>query len=195
MYGPIIEHGKGQNNETINLLFNEDDKQYQPIVPNKEKKHSKPPSAPKKRKPFLDTNQHSDLLVHWSIDKDKIDFNHNFSQGVLKYDVSWNVVQWEENLEKLKKYIEEYDSLPPQGSKESTVKQVASWVGNQKTTYKKQTNIMKDPIICNQWIQLMNQYPRLFQTNEESWSRNIGTTPTIHRYQRFFAINNSKSPN
>ena len=99
---PIIECGKGQNNETINLLFNEDDKQYQPIVSNKEKKHSihpKQPSAPKKRKPFLDTNQHSDLLVHWSIDKDKIDFNHNFSQGVLKCDVSWNVVQWEENLE------------------------------------------------------------------------------------------------
>ena len=164
------------------FLINKYDKQYQSIVPNKETKHSKQPTAPKKRKPFLDTNRHSDLLVHWSIDKEKINFNHSFSQGVLKCDVSWNVVQWEENLEKLEKYIDTNDSLPPRNSKNPTVKTLASWVGNQKKNYKKQTYIMKDPMIHNQWTQLMTKHPLLSQTREESWSRNARGTPTIHHH-------------
>ena len=191
---PIIEHGKGKHDETINLLFNEDDQQYQPIVPNKEKEQSKKPTAPKKRKPFLDTNQHSDLLVHWSIDEDKINFNHSFSQGVLKCDVSWNVVQWEENLDKVKKYITANDFLPSPHSKDPTVKKLASWVSTQKQQYKKQTNIMKDPMIRNQWTQLMNQHPLMFQTNEDSWMETLNELQQYITTNDYLPTNISKDP-
>ena len=73
-----------------------------------------------------------------------------------------NEESWMETLEELQQYITTNDSLPSAISKDPTVKKLASWVSHQKTNYKKQTFIMKDPMIYNQWTQLMTKHPLLF---------------------------------
>ena len=54
--------------------------------------------------------------------------------------------QWMETLEQLQQYIT--PMIPyRQNSKDPTEKQLGIWVSTQKTNYKKQTKIMKDPMI------------------------------------------------
>ena len=47
---------------------------------------------------------------------------------------------------------------------------------------------MKDPMIYNQWTQLMNQHPLLFQTNEDQWME------TLEELQQFITMNDSLPP-
>ena len=96
-----------------------------------------------------------------------------------------NEESWMATLEELHKYITTHDSLPSTTSKDPTEKQLGVWVGNQKTNYKKQTKSMKDPMIYNQWTQLMNQHPLLFQTNEDQWME------TLEQLQQYITTHNS----
>ena len=44
---------------------------------------------------------------------------------------------------------------------------------------------MKDPMIYNQWTQLMNHYPRLFQTREQKWMEKL------EQLQQYITTNDS----
>ena len=90
-----------------------------------------------------------------------------------------NEDQWLETLEELYIYITTHESLPSQKSKDPTVKQLGQWVSQQKNNYKKQINSMKDQMIQNKWGQLINQYPRLFQTSDQQWIEKI---EQVHEY-------------
>lgn len=70
--------------------------------------------------------------------------------------------KWMYHLDKLNEYIIKNDTLPPYKSNDPIIKQLRYWIDTNKKNYKKQTNIMKEPSIRNQWESIMNQYPKLF---------------------------------
>ena len=83
-------------------------------------------------------------------------------------------VGWEEKLEMLNKIIVDTGKLPPQTYKDAKIKQMGSWVSNQKTNYQKSLQIMRNPYIRKKWENFTSKYPVLFMSNEEFWMHRLG---------------------
>lgn len=93
-----------------------------------------------------------------------------------KYIISikeYNITTWFENLEKLKKYIDEYKNTPTSGSDQ--IKKMHRWTSNQKRNYKQCLQNMKNSIIYNAWKEFVNdeKYKKYFYTEEELWHNNL----------------------
>jgi cytochrome c553 len=74
-------------------------------------------------------------------------------------------------LEEVKKFIDSNNKRPVNRDKNSTIKQLAAWIGTQQTNYKNKKYIMSDEGIYNRWTEFINdlKYITYFQSNEESW--------------------------
>jgi superfamily II DNA or RNA helicase/cell shape-determining protein MreC len=83
---------------------------------------------------------------------------------------------WEEKLKLVKSYIESNDKLPSKRDKNKDIKQLGSWISNQKTTYSKQERIMKQENIRNKWEDFINTFSHLFMSNEEIWNDTLEKT-------------------
>jgi hypothetical protein len=75
---------------------------------------------------------------------------------------------WNNTLEKLRLYIETNNKLPSQQDKNKDIKQLGSWISNQKTNYSKKEYIMKEENIRNKWEDFMNTYSHLFMAKGKS---------------------------
>jgi len=62
-----------------------------------------------------------------------------------------NEEQWINNLNEVKKYIDENKQRPSSFSKDKDIKVIGSWLSHQITNYKKQANIMANEEIRNKW--------------------------------------------
>ena len=65
---------------------------------------------------------------------------------------------WNNNLIKLKSFIDTNKKNPSSISKNSDEKRLGQWVSDQKKKYQNKTQIMKDEIIYNTWTQLIAEY-------------------------------------
>jgi hypothetical protein len=75
---------------------------------------------------------------------------------------------WYDTLKKVKSYIETNDKLPSSHDKNKDIKQLGSWISNQKKNYSKQEQIMKEENIRNIWEDFINTYAHLFMAKGKS---------------------------
>jgi hypothetical protein len=79
-----------------------------------------------------------------------------------------NDEKWNDTLEKVRLHIETNNKLPSQHNKNKDIKQLGSWISNQKTTYSKKERIMKQENIRNIWENFINTYSHLFMAKGKS---------------------------
>jgi hypothetical protein len=78
-----------------------------------------------------------------------------------------------DNLEKIKKYIDENEKTPSQRDKDKEIKSLGQWLSTQQTQYKKKIYIMKDASIRLLYEEFVEQYKQYFTSSEESWKDNL----------------------
>ena len=99
----------------------------------------------------------------------------------LKYELIYDMMGilknlneiWEQNLEKVMKYIEGNMKRPSNSDKNTTIKQLGSWIGTQQKNYKTKSNIMNNEEIYNKWTEFIIKYKEYFISNEEVWKQNL----------------------
>jgi len=86
-----------------------------------------------------------------------------------------NEEYWEDQLEKVIKYIDDNKKKPTSNNKDKNIQQLGIWISTQITTYKKRTCIMKNEPIYNKWTETINnpQYKNYFRSDEELWNDNL----------------------
>jgi superfamily II DNA or RNA helicase len=94
---------------------------------------------------------------------------------------------WYDNLNKVKKYIDENKKKPSQIDKNKQIKLLALWLNTQQKNYKKKEQIMKNEEIYNEWKQFMNEYQEYFLSNKEIWYDNLNKV-------KEYIDNNKKRP-
>ena len=99
------------------------------------------------------------------VENDKILLS-NYIIGIKEF----KQYSWEEKLKLVKSYIETNDKLPSSTDKNKDIKQLGSWISNQKTTYSKKECIMKQENIRIKWEDFMNTYSHLFMSNDDKWN-------------------------
>ena len=159
--------------EPLRFFYCEDDKTYSPIVKKDKKRRIKrrTTTPPKKRPKLFDVHQHPDLEVLWKIKESSIDLNKTFSQGVLDVDINWNEKKWDENLEKVKEFMDENGKRPNSNSKNQNEKFIGCWIGTQLNNYKNIRFNMKNTKIYISWHKFMedDKYKKYFMTEKEKW--------------------------
>jgi len=70
--------------------------------------------------------------------------------------------KWVNILHDVIKYVEEYNRLPAEKSRNTEIKCLGQWVSTQKANYKNISGIMKEPHIREQWEDFTAKYPQLF---------------------------------
>ena len=93
-----------------------------------------------------------------------------FIEKYKKYFLS-NEEIWKDNLEQVKKYIDDNNKKPSTHDKNNIVKQLGTWLSTQQKNYTKKENIMKESDIQNKWIKFItdNKYKQYFMSNIEEW--------------------------
>jgi hypothetical protein len=80
---------------------------------------------------------------------------------------------WDNNLEKIKLYINKNKRKPNYNSKNNYIKQLAQWINTQLQNYKNNNQIMKNTNIKIKWDNFLNEYKEYFISNEEVWYNNL----------------------
>ncbi len=82
-----------------------------------------------------------------------------------------SVASWYENLEKVKKYIDENGKRPTETSKDHNIAKIGRWIAIQCMNYKYIRYNMKINNICNGWKNFINdeQYKKYFINFEDRW--------------------------
>jgi len=167
---PIITYGSETDEEPIRLFKDEEDV-YHPVSKKepseKRRKIEKPDKL--KRKKLVNIHMNDEIKVLWKIDMDSFDVNNAFCHGVLDAEIDYNEKKWFENLEKLKKYIDEHKRLPSSHDKNINIKAIGSWLDNQKTNYRKNIKNMVVLKIKIRWEEFNQEYSEYFKDNKEVW--------------------------
>ena len=104
-----------------------------------------------------------DVKVLWKI-TDGIDLTKDVCSCVIDCEV---VDNWFENLEEMKKFIDENNRLPNRSIIEE--KKLGLWLNTQKTNYRKKRYNMKNEEKYNLWSNFLEEYKEYFTTKDEIW--------------------------
>jgi len=177
---PIITYGSssGSDEEPIRLFKDENDV-YHPVS-------KKEPAEPKrkiekpdklKRKKLVNVHMNDEIKVLWKIDESSFDsIDGAFCHGVLDAEIEYDekrFERWYENLEKVKKYIDENKERPNKRSKNNEIQILGRWVSQQKNNYQKKIQIMKELDIRKVWENFINDYSKYYKNNYEKWYDNL----------------------
>jgi superfamily II DNA or RNA helicase len=66
-------------------------------------------------------------------------------------------------------YMDKHKKSPSANDKDPEIKKLGMWVSHQKKNYAKNTEIMKNPVIRNEWEATMEKYAEYLETGEEAW--------------------------
>jgi len=176
--------------EPLRLFYCEDDNTYAPITKKDKKIKRRTTTLPIKRKQLFSIHTHPDLEVLWKIKEGSIDLNKTFCQGILDVDITWNVKNWEESLEKAKEFMDVNNKRPSHGSKNQEEKTLAKWISHQVTNYKKKAYIMNQTEIYDAWTAFINdtKYKEYFIGFAGKWFSDL------EKVKEFMDVNN-KRPN
>ncbi len=96
------------------------------------------------------------------------------SEKYKKYFLS-NEDEWLNNLDNLKKYIDNNNKTPSQIAKNKDHANIGQWLSRQKINYKSKEQIMKDSEIYNKWSDFITseKYKKYFLSNEDEWLNNL----------------------
>ena len=80
-------------------------------------------------------------------------------------------IQWINNLDKVKKYIDDNDKRPPSTDKNNEIKTLNHFISSQLQNYKTKKNIMKDEYIYNLWSDFIYnvKYKKYFDDDFILW--------------------------
>jgi superfamily II DNA or RNA helicase len=85
-----------------------------------------------------------------------------------------NEKKWINNLKKLEEYINKYNKLPSNKSKDKNIKILGTWLSTQKDNYKKNECIMKlNEDIRKEWEEFIEKYNEYFKSDIEKWKENL----------------------
>ncbi len=103
-------------------------------------------------------------------ENDSIEFKYNMIYNSMGIIVNGQEI-WMTRLEEVKKYIDDNGKRPSSHDKDNKIKQLGKWIHHQQTNYSRKENIMKDEIICNQWINFISndKYHKYFQSKYIKW--------------------------
>jgi hypothetical protein len=75
-----------------------------------------------------------------------------------------NEDEWQNNLSRIKKYIDDNDKKPSDRDKTKDIKSLGKWISHQQTNYKSKEFIMKNSEIYDKWTDFINnpQYKQYF---------------------------------
>jgi len=65
---------------------------------------------------------------------------------------------WIEKLNKTIDYIKEYNKLPSRKDHDKKIKMLGNWIGNQKTSYTNNINLLKNPKFKQMWENFVKEY-------------------------------------
>ena len=168
---------EASDEEPLRLFHCEDDNTYVPITKkDKEQKIKKKSTIPPKKRPKLfDVHTHPDLEVLWKIKEGSIDLNKTFSQGVLDVDINWNEKKWEENLEKVKEFMDENGKRPIKESKIQDEAILGRWLGTQIYRFKEKEFQENNKERYDLWKEFINdeKYKVYFISEKEKWYKNL----------------------
>ena len=77
--------------------------------------------------------------------------------------------QWDENLQLLKEFINKHKRKPLKDDD----KYLYTWFHNQSSAYNTKSHRFKEPIICKQWDEFVEEYKSYFKTDDEQWDENL----------------------
>ena len=105
-----------------------------------------------------------------------------------KYEIYFqsNENKWNENLQKVKKYIDDYNKKPTSTDKNIEIKSLAKWIISQQQNYKNIEQIMGNKKIYNKWTEFLEKYKIYFQSNEDIWLNNL------KELKNYIVINNKR---
>jgi superfamily II DNA or RNA helicase len=95
-----------------------------------------------------------------------------FIEKYKKYFLSYNEI-WYNKLKLVEDYIIANDQRPSAIDKNTDIKQLGTWIGDQKQNYKKNDHIMKDETIRKSWTEFIEKYKKYFLSNNEIWYNNL----------------------
>ena len=118
-----------------------------------------------------------EFKVLWKI-KDDDYINNIINNAVIECVVerdNTSLDDWKNNLDKVKKYIEENKKTPSQVSKDKNIKSLGGWVSQQKINYKKKIQCMKNKEIYDIWTAFINHpnYIEYLLSSEDDWKNNL----------------------
>jgi superfamily II DNA or RNA helicase len=95
---------------------------------------------------------------------------------------------WNENLEKIKQYMDKYNKRPSSASKDTNIKSLGKWVSTQFQNYKNKKNTMSNNNIYNLWTEFINddKYIEYFEDNDVIWISNL------NKIKEYIDTNNKK---
>ena len=153
-------------------------------------------------------NKNIKILTNW-ICKQQI--NYKINKNIMKYNnikVKWqqfideykeyllsNEEIWHNNLEKVKKYIDEYKCRPAEKSIYYNIKQLGQWICTQQHNYKNNKQNMKDNNIKVKWEQFIDKYKEYFLSNEELWNNNLQKVKLYINENNYIPAEKSKDNN
>ena len=116
------------------------------------------------------------------ISKENMDENKIKILGIRLY----RSETWYDNLEKVKKYIDENNTRPKSRDNNKEIKILGVWTGVQLRNYSKNSNIMKDEIIYNLWTDFIKdkKYKDYFDDNIIIWINNLDKLETYINYNK-----------
>jgi superfamily II DNA or RNA helicase len=89
---------------------------------------------PNNKRIRMSIRQNDDIQMLWGV-KGELDFNQKFCSVVIDCEVSFSVEKWKQNLEKLKKYIDDNKKSPNKRDKNDKVKYLGLWTKTQNQNY------------------------------------------------------------
>ena len=95
---------------------------------------------------------------------------------------------WMKRLQEVKDYIDEHKKTPSQHDRIKDVRNMGTWIKNQRQSYKHKRYCMKFNTICyNKWKEFTITYKEYFKSNEEIW---------LYTYNKVieYIINNQNIP-
>jgi len=143
------------------------------------------------KKPYeKDKNCDIRTLGHWISSQNE---NYKNKTQIMKIDKIYNIwsnfitdekykiyllsneQNWELNLEKVKKYINDNNKKPTVTDKNILIKQLGKWLSHQSDNYKNKKESMKIDKIYNIWSNFINdeKYKNHLLSNEQNWKLNL----------------------
>jgi hypothetical protein len=94
----------------------------------------------------------------------KVEIRKRWEDFIAKYSEHFKDKNeiWYEKLTKLENYILENNKTPSSRDKDKEIKQLGSWLQNQKNKYNKEKYIMKEVEIRKRWEDFINKYSKYF---------------------------------
>lgn len=154
---------------------------------------------------ICDQQKNYKLLINNMKDKNIKDKWKNFANNYKIYLITHHKI-WHDNLEILKKYIDDNHKTPSKRNIDKDVGHLGSWLSSQKMNYIKQSGTMKESEFCTIWEEFITEYQQYFPNNpaiqetkqakkstEEPKKKEVIITPPIEEIKPSLSIKVNRS--